>query len=76
MPNFWLTIGLNGGTLPRDRVVAMADSILFANSSLGFTKNVPSKQQLKLYDLEFWMLGQLIQMPGEVWQDENSEARK
>ena len=48
-------------------VVVMADSTLFANSSLGFTKNVPNKQQLKLYDLEFWMLGDLTQIPeGDV----------
>lgn len=48
-------------------IVAMADSTLFANSSLGFTKNVPNEQQLKLYDLEFWMLGDLIQIPkGDV----------
>ena len=57
-------------------VVAMADSTLFANSSLGSTKNVPNEQQSKLYDLEFWILRQLMQMPGEVWHYESSKAGK
>lgn len=57
-------------------IVAMTDSALFANSSLGYTKNVANEQQLKLYELEFWMLGQLIQMPGGRRQDENSKARE
>ena len=44
-------------------VVVMADSMLFSDSMLGSTGTVPTPEQLKLYELEFWMLKELIKAP-------------
>ena len=44
-------------------VVVMADSMLFSDRMLGSTGTVPNSEQLKLYELEFWILKELIRAP-------------
>jgi len=44
-------------------IVVMADSMLFSDKMLGSTGVVPTPEQLKLYELEFWMLEDLVEVP-------------
>jgi len=41
-------------------IVVMADSMLFSDMKMGSTGTVPTPEQLKVYEMEFWMLKKLI----------------